>query len=218
MECIIVAKTQMKLNECVGGICTDTGRFVRLLLANGLPQPRRCPYEIGQIWQLQFREPFQLNRPHVEDIWVTQATNTSHSASVASLSDWIQHNFSDHIWMGGPQCLYDGRMDWSSTGSGYLDDTQIIPSQSVGFWIADRNLVRVELNGKWRYYYHDKNNDRRKRLFPYVGLGKTVSVIPAGTLLRVSLARWWSPDLKRQRKRCYLQLSGWYHPVEVCSQ
>jgi len=33
--------------------------------------------------------------------------------------------------------------------------------------------------------------------------------IPADTLLRVSLARWWDNE-GRHEERCYLQLSGWY--------
>jgi ATP-dependent DNA helicase RecQ len=36
-------------------------------------------------------------------------------------------------------------------------------------------------------------------------------VIPAGTLLRVSLAHWWRPAEKpEEEERCYVQLSGWF--------
>ena len=44
----------------------------------------------------------------------------------------------------------------------------------------------------------------------YVGLQPTEDIIPKGTLLRVSLARWWSPNDVEVENRCYLQLSGWY--------
>ena len=39
-----------------------------------------------------------------------------------------------------------------------------------------------------------------------------IKVIPAGTLVRVSLARWWRPEDSEPNfeERCYLQLSGWY--------
>ena len=37
----------------------------------------------------------------------------------------------------------------------------------------------------------------------FVGCEPVVDVIPAGTLLRFSLARW-------QDKPCYLMLSGWF--------
>ncbi len=46
--------------------------------------------------------------------------------------------------------------------------------------------------------------------FPYVGFESKVDRIPAGTLMRMSLARWWKPEDSDMNERCYLQLSGWY--------
>lgn len=43
----------------------------------------------------------------------------------------------------------------------------------------------------------------------YVGFAEPINKIPAGTLVRVSLARWWRPT-ETSEERCYLQLSGWY--------
>lgn len=43
----------------------------------------------------------------------------------------------------------------------------------------------------------------------YVGL-QDVEVIPAETLIRLSLANWWVPEDGNVERRCYLQLSGWY--------
>ena len=45
----------------------------------------------------------------------------------------------------------------------------------------------------------------------YVGEESPIKVIPAGTLVRLSLARWWTPDSEpNDGEKCYLQLSGWY--------
>ena len=46
----------------------------------------------------------------------------------------------------------------------------------------------------------------------YVGEESPIKVIPAGTLVRLSLARWWRPEKSEPNfeERCYLQLSGWY--------
>ena len=46
----------------------------------------------------------------------------------------------------------------------------------------------------------------------YVGEESPIKVIPAGTLVRLSLARWWRPEDSEPNfeERCYLQLSGWY--------
>ncbi len=44
---------------------------------------------------------------------------------------------------------------------------------------------------------------------PYAGVTQAIQRIPKGTLIRVSLARWWNKDDKTE-ERCYLQLSGFY--------
>jgi hypothetical protein len=47
---------------------------------------------------------------------------------------------------------------------------------------------------------------------PFVGFDEPVDVIPAASLIRLSLARWWKhPEADEDFElRCYLQLSGWY--------
>ena len=46
---------------------------------------------------------------------------------------------------------------------------------------------------------------------PYVGYEAPVLVIPAGSLVRVSLARWWhKPNAPDEGETCSLQLSGWF--------
>ena len=45
---------------------------------------------------------------------------------------------------------------------------------------------------------------------PYVGVEPPPEIIPVGSLVRLSLARWWKPEEKEEDKKCYLQLSGWY--------
>ena len=41
--------------------------------------------------------------------------------------------------------------------------------------------------------------------------GQPLKNIPAGSLLRVSLARWWKhPNEEAAALSCHLQLSGWF--------
>ena len=80
-----------------------------------------------------------------------------------------------------------------------------MPEQSVGFWVADNALTKKEYNGV-RYNYPNTNGWRSLK---FVGFDTPVNIIPAGTILRVSLARWWKQD-ENTEERCYLQLSGWY--------
>ncbi len=77
---------------------------------------------------------------------------------------------------------------------------------SVGFWIPDRDLTKKVFYEKTRYSYPIINGWRS---LPFVGYGIEVDVIPAGTLTRVSLARWWDTNGTTE-DRCSLQLSGWY--------
>lgn len=77
-----------------------------------------------------------------------------------------------------------------------------IPSFSTQFWIADSDLIYTEQFGKHYYRY------KQTRL-KFVGFQEIVKRIPAGTIIRLSLANWWDGDGSGE-DRCYLQLSGWY--------
>jgi len=54
-------------------------------------------------------------------------------------------------------------------------------------------------------------NGKLIRKVKYVGMNDPIALIPAGVLIRFSLARWkeFPPGVGEQRR--YLQLSGWYH-------
>ena len=74
---------------------------------------------------------------------------------------------------------------------------------SVGFWIADRNLYFQSNYNKYNY------SDGDIFQLPYVGVDNPINIIQKGTVIRVSLARWWSKNNETEA-RCYLQLSGFY--------
>jgi hypothetical protein len=109
-------------------------------------------------------------------------------------------------WRGGPHRLFGGLVRATGSGSGYVSHAAGVPGRSTGYWLPDRSLVRVLENGKERYQYPD---ERGIRNLPYVGCAPSIPQIVEGTLVRVSLARWWSPDGEFEQ-RCYLQLSGWF--------
>ena len=44
----------------------------------------------------------------------------------------------------------------------------------------------------------------------FKGYEPMIGVIPAGTICRISLSKWWKPKDIDIEMRCYLQLSGWY--------
>jgi len=116
-------------------------------------------------------------------------------------------------WRGDPDQLFDGFLVIDFT-SGYISQAGGIPKRSTGYWLPDKQLILTYRNEK-SYYQTDcemviGNKHYRGLLsIPYVGFADPIQEIPAGTLVRVSLARWWAPRGINE-ERCYLQLSGWY--------
>ena len=76
------------------------------------------------------------------------------------------------------------------------------------FWAPDQPL-RLDCEGKrLRYRYPTSDGGRT---LTFVGFQEPLPEIPAGTLLRVSLAHWWRPKERPEEElRCFVQLSGWF--------
>lgn len=202
MDVIIVSKTHMSSAACVGGVLAN-GRFVRLLDSDGYNQDSDTDLEVGDVYTITFSERTEKTPPHVEDILVHTMEHKFSFSSIEKMVEYLTDKLKVKIWRGSTEVLFDGNLEWTSGGSGYISESGEIPKNSVGFWIPDRDLNRKDYNEKVRYSY-----PIRWRNISYVGYQNPVDKIPAGTLVRVSLARWWSPN--EDEERCYLQLSGWY--------
>jgi len=206
MDVIIVSKTKMKNAVCVGAVSQD-GRYVRMLTDKGYNQPEDTPFDVGDVWAIEYREKEDKTPPHVEDILVGNITFKFTIPTLNKMVQFLKERLDIKVIGGEIYKLYDGLLRWTSGGSGYITKRVGIPNNSVGFWITDRNLTKIEYNGKIKYEYSDGFSIKK---ISYVGLQEAVEVIPSGTLVRVSLARWWSPLDTDIEERCYLQLSGWY--------
>lgn len=213
MDVIIVSKTHMSNAVCVGALASN-GRFIRLLDENGHNQPTNTNFEVRQVWSIQFNERQNPTAPHVEDILITTRTLKGKLKSEITMLQIVER-FNAPIWRGSPDVLFDGLLNWTKNGSGYINEEGGIPEHSVGFWISNQPLRRHILKGQGndgrnyestRYNYPNINGWRN---LPYVGFDNAIEVIPAGTLIRVSLARWWDRNGQTE-DRCSLQLSGWY--------
>ncbi|MDO4783365.1 MAG: hypothetical protein Q4A09_09155 [Capnocytophaga felis] len=198
---LIVSKTRMHNALCVGGLVLKNNRYVRLLNRGNKNQPSDTDFEIGNVWDINFVNRNPLIFPHIEDIIVLDKIFIENINSVLSFLQ--EKNIID--WAGHIDNLFDKKIKWSISGSGFIDERDL-PNRSVGFWKVDRELKKSGFDGKIRYYYPNEYN---LRSLTFVGLIPAIDVIPAGTILRVSLARWWKKD-ENTEKRCYLQLSGWY--------
>ena len=88
------------------------------------------------------------------------------------------------------------------------------------FWIHKKDSKYISQLAKFSFYLaiglliftfffgKEVNGAGRWINIPFVGFQSPIGLIPANTLVRVSLARWWANN--NDEERCYLQLSGWY--------
>lgn len=76
------------------------------------------------------------------------------------------------------------------------------PSHSTGYWLPSHVL---DFDGDSRYVFRADEVRRRIR---YVGVADSIGRIEPGTLVRVSLARPWTPS--NAPSGLYLQISGCY--------
>ncbi len=204
MEILITSKTHKRNAACVGGLVLNNNRFVRLLNPGNWDQYADTDLNIGDVWDIQFTDRQDIEPPHIEDIIIQ---NRRYLRSIGNISTYL-HNSGVVIFNGAPTQIFGGRLGWTGNGSGYIGNRDNLPDNSVGFWISDQDLALDE-DGK-HYNYPAPNIFTRSKRFPYVGFEPKVQVIPSGTLMRISLARWWKPDDSDINERCYLQLSGWY--------
>jgi hypothetical protein len=201
---LIMSKTQMSNEQvCVGGLTTE-GRCVRLLDKNGSNLPQDTDFMPLQVWEIDYIFRRDHTPPHVEDVLVLNQTKKGSLKKWVIIKELIEKQ-DIPVWRGSPDILFDKLVKWTSGGSGYIDK-EGIPSRSVGFWISDKPLTRKSFNGI-RYDYPSPSGWRSIK---YKGLEKPVDVIPAGTLIRVSLARWVAFD-ENEMPKCWLQLSSWYN-------
>ncbi len=201
MDVIIVSKTRMFNNSCIGGVLGN-GRFVRLLDAYGNNQDFDNKIEVGDVYTITFSERQDKRPPHVEDILLNSMEFKFSFPTINKMVDYLTNKLNVKVWRGSTETLFDGKVEWTNAGSGFISE-YAIPVNSVGFWIPDQDLIRNDYFEKVRYSY-----PFRQRNIKFVGFQNPVDRIPAGTLVRTSLARWWSPN--ENEERCYLQLSGWY--------
>ena len=203
MKVLIVAKTRMGGGACIGAI-TETGENVRLIPFNEDPQDgANIEYEVGDIWEISAEPVTNLIPPHIENVVVHEKHRLgTANNSIGSIERFMPPKD------GHPFGLYEGSLQSTESGALYIAKHSGVPPYSTTFWRPDQPLIRDTEGKRVRYRYSSDNDGST---FTFVGFQEPLEVIPAGTLLRVSLAHWWRPEATPDvEERCYAQLSGWF--------
>ncbi len=203
MKVLIVAKTRRGAGACVGGI-TEAGQSVRLIAGDAACNERAgLEYEVGEVWDIESTPDPGIRPPHVENIIVLAGRRLRRSDHLVEAI----HRFMTPV-AGGPDKLFDGLTQPTTAGGLYVAESTGLPARSTMFWTPDRPL-RLDYDGKrLRYRYPTPDGGRT---LTYVGFQEPLEEVPAGTLLRVSLAHRWRPaERPEEELRCFVQLSGWF--------
>lgn len=200
---LIVSRTQMANGVCVGAINESNNELIRIHNEIGGNLTTQAPYQIGDRWEMVVEKAWNVRSiPHIEDKQ-TIPYQRIENIGIEGVKRYIQNNnFGERLTRGSLASTFEGKLNltWSNN---YITKNSI-PGFSTQFWIPDKDLIHTmgSYNGKESHYYV-YDNYRIK----FVGFQTVVAIIPAGTIIRLSLANWWNG---KGEDRCYLQLSGWY--------
>ena len=160
-------------------------------------------YEIGEVWEVEASPAAEVIPPHVENIIVRDKRRLGPMSTPEVFIDRRMP-----AQQGGTEALYEGLTQTTSSGALYITEATGVPSFSTMFWRPDRPLTLDTEGKRIRYRYPTPDGGCS---LTFVGFQEPIETLPAGTLLRVSLAHWWRPRERAEAElRCFLQLSGWY--------
>jgi hypothetical protein len=202
---LIVSKTRMTPYVCVGALAREPVLPLRLHSAQGGKLAPDCGYEVGQVWEIEFERMHTRTAPHVEDVRVLSVAHQralTPAETRAAILRTITPTRGDARQLFG-QALH---LPAGRAHSAYIGKTRV-PAFSTEFWEADRPLTYSPNTTAHPYYHYEGEGVDFKVKF--VGFQSPLRVIPAGALLRMSLADWFDQD-RQTEPRCYLQLSGWW--------
>lgn len=203
---LIVGKTKMGRQLCLGGILLDSCRSVRLLPSRGLGHPLDKPICLGEIWDMELKEvpASEIKAPHTEDVRAIRGRRIgrfSHSELLYKLHKYVNAP-TVH-----PTELFDSHIRFSKSARGYVSPEDGLPKYSTGFWRFRLPLLKVSADDQTRFWVFDDDSTMLLDV-KHVGMeDEAPDVLEPGAMLRYSVAHPFAGD---PHKRCYLQLSGWF--------
>jgi hypothetical protein len=182
-------------------LCAEQIAAERVLAGVHLASLRCRSLEIGEIWDLEYADRPGATAPHLEDV-IVQARSGRRRGRQENLASLVLER--DEVWT-DPAELFDGRLMFTAGGSAYVPVAGPLPTRSTGYWRPAHDLTRDTVNDKPRYRWTGSGDLRSIR---YVGVADPDPVIPAGSVVRLSLPHPFTPP--DGPGGYWLQLSGWY--------
>jgi len=200
-EVLVVAKTRMQQGRvCVGAHDLADFRSLRLFRYDGSRLKAEAGIDVGDVWEMHYVPRPHPTPPHTEDVLVREdARRVRREPNPVAL---ILRR--ETIWRAPPE-LFDGRLTFSSGGSAYVPEGGPLPTRSTGYWQPDHDLTLYHSFDKPRYRWTGGGDLVG---IGYVGVADPVPVIPAGSLVRLSLSHPFPPE--GDQRGFWLQVSGWF--------
>jgi|YNPBryunderm2012_1023409.scaffolds.fasta_scaffold18022_4 hypothetical protein len=225
MTVLIVAVTHMHEGRCCVGALQIQDRQCSLIptcqwrLLNpdrSFPLLTEISFRVGQVWDVQI-EPAPEHRirpPHTEDSYLHSSRQRGclREPQAIRLYRGLCRNPQIPMVQGGVTQLFHGMLRQDENSQSFYLTQSECPNYSTSFWIPNHPLLVTEnSHGRLRAINHSQNIDLRyTAVEPRIECGET---IPAGSLLRVSLARFWRRN-EDEEPRSYLMLSQYYGVIE----
>jgi len=188
---------------CVGGHDLDDGfRSVRLLTKGGMNLKEEDAIAPSQVWEVEYQPHSEPDPPHVEDVLVSTGRLLEQLPIGETVRLILAH---ETPWSGGPEEVFDGTVEGTPSGRVYVPGEGPLPTRSTGYWLPDDFLTRYMSFDKPKYHYQGESALNE---FTWAGMTDAPDEIESGTLVRVSLARWFNPS--SAPAGYYVQISDTY--------
>jgi ATP-dependent DNA helicase RecQ len=205
IQVVIVARTRQGSATCLDGITLD-GRTLRLTEPSTPEDGEPLEFRIGDLWEVETEPSAEPAAPPGETRVLRGGRRLQDGIDPAAVAEQKAPPLE-----GGPEALFEGLAQVLPRGGLYIAERTGVPPFGAQFWRPDRPLRR-EGSGRRAHYVYP--GDEGPRALSFVGFQDAVAEIPAGSLLRVSLAPWWRPEDRPDREpRCHLQISGWFGEI-----
>lgn len=209
-ELLIVAKTRMYANVCVGSICMRTGESFRLLDISGNHQPTDSKFNIGEVWKVTLNVDKSDNvNPHTEDARLSKYHTSELIKEDVNVVE-VARKFNLIKQYPNITSIFMGTINDKVKGTLYVEE-----QKGASLFISTEFVqLNEELNVKsmedGKIYYEPDRGLFRAPQAKFVGFQNPVKKLEEGTVLRFSLTRLYTPDETKIKPSYWVQLSGWF--------